>query len=133
MIDVRRFLPQYFAEAAEYLDELEQCLALLFDSGWNASVLERAARAAHCIKGNSGAFGFDEIVCLAGALEQALRRADVSGHAAHPDFRRDCEQARALLASLVEARQAARSVDAGAQQELVLRLSAWQAQRAEFL
>jgi two-component system chemotaxis sensor kinase CheA len=75
-VDISRFLPQYFEESQQCMREMEQCLAALAGAPvWSGVLADKASRAAHCIKGNSGAFGFEEVAQLAGAIEHVLRKA----------------------------------------------------------
>lgn len=126
-IDISRFLPQFFEEAEVCLGELERSLAVLGGPGWDAATAERASRAAHCIKGNSGAFGFDEIGSLSAEIEYALRQSGAGPCATNPAFREDCEHAFGVLNALLQSRRAGVCGDRRRASEAVSRLQDWQA------
>ena len=54
----------FFDEANELLDNLEGYLLTLETEPENQEVISAVFRAMHTIKGSSGMFGFDEILCL---------------------------------------------------------------------
>lgn len=73
-IDLRKFLHLYFEENEIAQKLLLQCLRNIASNDDSEGALVSAIRAAHLIKGSSGAFGFNEIVDLAAALELVLVR-----------------------------------------------------------
>lgn len=105
-VDLSRFLPQYFEESGQSLLEIKRCLAALAGADWDANLADAASRAAHCIKGNSGAFGFDEIENLAADLEYVLRKSGDGFGRENATFFQACERVCAVLAALLQARQA---------------------------
>lgn len=126
-VDISRFLPQFFEEAEVCLGELERSLAVLGGPDWDAASAERASRAAHCIKGNSGAFGFDEVGALSAEIEYALRQSGAGVWATNPSFREDCEHAFGVLNALLQARRAGVCGDRDRAREAANRLRDWQA------
>lgn len=126
-IDVGRFLPQYFEESESCLCEIELCLPGLASEAWDVALADRAARAAHCIKGNSGAFGFEEISALAAEIEYVLRRAGLGFGQANAALREDLEFATLVLKALLRSRHGGVCGDLEGMQEAVSRLADWQA------
>ncbi|MDP5240288.1 Hpt domain-containing protein [Uliginosibacterium sp. 31-16] len=71
-IDLSKFLQLYFDESTECLQVLECQLQGASQLSPSAASMRQTIRAAHSIKGSSGAFGFDDVLELAQALELAL-------------------------------------------------------------
>ncbi|NSL55351.1 Hpt domain-containing protein [Uliginosibacterium aquaticum] len=128
-IDLSRYLPQYFEESASCVQRLTESLEHLLQDGWDAATADAASRAAHCIKGNSGAFGFNEIGALAAELEYALRHAGRGYDTQNAAFIADCHAARQLLEKLLDARLRGLGIDAGAAQAAAIQLQRWQLQQ----
>lgn len=68
------FRNTYLQEAADQLEILETGFLALEQDPRNADVLDSVFRAAHCIKGSSGTFGFSGIASFTHNCEEALER-----------------------------------------------------------
>jgi two-component system, chemotaxis family, sensor kinase CheA len=92
-IDLERFRTMYFDEARANA----RCLHQALNAGDEAARVA-AVRAAHSIKGSSGAFGFDELIALCQALEDLF-----SSVAPGPSA--EAEDALRLLDELIDCRE----------------------------
>lgn len=128
-IDLQRYLPQYFEESADCLAQLGGSLESLSTS-WSAALADKASRAAHCIKGNSGAFGFDEIGAVAAELDYSLRHSGEGFGEDTPSFIAQCRAACGLLAEWLRDREQGRVPDAAEVSQVVEQLRHWQLRRA---
>lgn len=91
-IDLERFRAMYFDEARANA----RCLREALKAG-DEPARVAAVRAAHSIKGSSGAFGFDELITLCQALEDLFSAAPGACAAA--------EEALTLLDELLDCRE----------------------------
>jgi two-component system chemotaxis sensor kinase CheA len=71
-LDREALMPVFLAEADEMLAQLEESLLALEDAPGDAELIGTIFRAAHTIKGNAEAIGFDAIGAGAHALEDVL-------------------------------------------------------------
>jgi len=69
-----QFKATYFTEAAELLEEMEQCLLALEAGTATDEAVHALFRAAHSIKGGALAFGFTDIAGFTHAVETVLDR-----------------------------------------------------------
>lgn len=115
-LDMERFRDTFFEEAFEHLGAMENALLQLNDRGADPEVLNGVFRAAHSIKGASGAFGFTAIATLTHALENVLDRLRLGALAPSAPLTRLLLRATDQLRDLVVAtqRQAPDSVPTGA-------------------
>lgn len=127
-IDLSKYMQLYFDENAECLRVLECQLQTL--SPPDAASLRQAIRAAHSIKGSSGAFGFDDVLELAQALESALVRIERQEAAMSPTRRTLCMEAVDGLRQLLLQRQQGLCGDAALAAAIGGRLAACPVDRA---
>jgi two-component system chemotaxis sensor kinase CheA len=111
-MDLERIKETFFEESQELLGVMEAGLLSLEQSASPRAVVDDIFRAAHSIKGGSGAFGFGEIKALAHALEELLellRAGQAEPNRARIDV---LLAARDALAALVAERRAGREAAA---------------------
>jgi two-component system, chemotaxis family, sensor kinase CheA len=111
-IDLGRYLQLYFEENEAYLRILDQQLVDAQTNLLPANEGMRVAiRAAHSIKGSSGAFGFDEVVKLAQVLELVLRQVERQGIWMGADQLALCRETVVVLRQLLVLRRQGRAAD----------------------
>lgn len=73
-VDLQELRGVFFEEAEEQLASIESTLLALETAPTDRALLDTAFRAAHSLKGTSGAFGFEDLHRFAQALEKLLQR-----------------------------------------------------------
>lgn len=111
-IDLGKYLQLYFEESAENLCRLEAALRSAEALCAGAAFWHETVRAAHSVKGNSGAFGFEEIAVLAREIEQILLRVERGEVRMDAALQAACLEAVAGLQELVKRRRMGLSGDA---------------------
>lgn len=110
-IDLGRYLQLYFEENEAYLRILDQQLDAQTNLQPANESMRVAIRAAHSIKGSSGAFGFDEVVKLAQVLELVLRQVERQGTWMGADQLALCREAVVMLSQLLVLRRQGGAAD----------------------
>ena len=68
----KELLKEFIAEAEEQIEEMSKCLLELEKDKENKDAVEKMFRAAHTLKGNAGAMGFQDVSNIAHKLEDAF-------------------------------------------------------------